>query len=79
MGNPIERGKDRLGIEIYLPRIGVVIGRGGEFKSEVERHQITGDNPDLKIVTYDDLLNFPKRLLLLVQQPARENCAGTTC
>jgi hypothetical protein len=63
--------KDRVGIEVFRPRISVVIGRRSEFASELERQRIAADHPDLELVTYDDILEFAKRRLLLVHRAGR--------
>ncbi len=67
-----EKVKEQVGIEVYRPRIGVIIGRRSAFRSELERQRVAADNPDLEIVTYDDVLEFAKRRLLLVQRASRQ-------
>jgi len=64
--------KERFGMEIYRPRIGVVIGRRSEFENEFERQQIAYDNSQIEIVTYDDVLEFAKRRILLIQRANRD-------
>lgn len=63
--------KDRFGMQIYRPRLAVIIGRRDEFTSEFERQQLASDNSDIEVVTYDDVLEFAKRRLLLVQNAPR--------
>lgn len=63
--------KERFGMQIYRPRLGVIIGRGDEFVSEFERQQIVSDNKDIEIVTYDDVVELAKRRLMLIQRAPR--------
>jgi hypothetical protein len=63
--------KERFGMEIYRPRIGVVIGRRNQFENEFERQRLASDNPQIEIVTYDDIVEFAKRRLLLIQRANR--------
>jgi hypothetical protein len=63
--------KDRVGIEIFRPHLSVVIGRRNEFASELERQRIAAEHADLELVTYDDILEFAKRRLLLVHRACR--------
>lgn len=59
--------KGVVGMEIYRPRLSVIIGRSSDFRDEFDRQQLSGDNPDVELVTYDDLLAFAKRRRLLVE------------
>jgi hypothetical protein len=51
----------RVGMKIYEPHLAVVIGRRGEFLDEVDRQLLSADNPDIEIVTYDDIVTFAER------------------
>ncbi len=64
--------KEQFGMEIFRPSIGVVIGRRSDFDNEFERQQIASDNPQIEVVTYDDILEFAKRRILLIQQAGRD-------
>jgi hypothetical protein len=59
--------KQRLGMEIYEPHMVVIIGRSSEFKDEFDRQLLIADNPDIEVVTYDDILTFAKRRSLIIQ------------
>lgn len=45
-----------VGFEIYEPRLAVIVGRSSEFQDEFDRQRLAADNPDIEVVTYDDLL-----------------------
>ena len=54
-------------VEIYRPRLAVIIGRSADFRDEFDRQRLSSDNPDVEIVTYDDILAFAKRRRLLIE------------
>lgn len=58
--------KDRFGLEIYRPRLALIIGRASSFTDEVERQRLVGSSPEIQVVTYDDIAERAKRRLLLV-------------
>jgi hypothetical protein len=60
--------KERFGMEIYRPRIGVVIGRRSGFADEFEHQQIASDNSSIEVITYDDILEFAKRRISLIRR-----------
>lgn len=59
--------KERVGMEIYRPRMGVIIGSNQEFRSVVERQKLADRYPDIEVVTYEDIVKFSQRRLLLVK------------
>jgi hypothetical protein len=59
--------KGRVGMEIYRPRMGVIIGSNQDFRSVVERQKLADRFPDIEVVTYDDIVEFAQRRLLLVK------------
>jgi hypothetical protein len=63
--------KDRFGMEVYRPRIGVVIGANREFRDALQRQKLASRYPDLEIVTYDDVLLHAQRRLLLINSAVR--------
>lgn len=66
-GHNRQRLKDRLGMEVFRPRIGVVIGTNREFRDAVHRQKLASRYPDLEVVTYDDdVLSDAKRRLALI-------------
>jgi len=48
---------------VYEPQMCVVIGRQSSFKTPFERHMLRAKNPDIEVVTYDEMLTFAKRRL----------------
>jgi hypothetical protein len=62
------RLKDRLGLEIYEPRLAVIIGRASEFQDELDRQRLQSRNPEIEIVTYDDLLVSARRRQLFIKE-----------
>jgi hypothetical protein len=55
-----------VGMEVYEPRLIVVIGRSSEFRTPLERQSLVADTPGLTVVTYDDVVNFAKRRRILI-------------
>jgi hypothetical protein len=54
-----------LGIRCYRPKLTVVIGRDpSRFDAEEQRRALTAQ-PDLRVLTYDDLLRAARHRLLL--------------
>ena len=66
-----QRLKERTGMEIYQPRLGVIIGRQEDFGSELERQRLAADSRDVEIVTYDDISKYAQRRLRLVRSAER--------
>lgn len=58
--------KELCGLEIYRPRLAVIIGRASSFIDEVERQRLAASSPDIQVVTYDDIAEKAKRRLLLI-------------
>jgi hypothetical protein len=58
--------KDRFGLELYRPRLAVVIGRSRDFADEVQRQRLASQRHDFDVVTYDDISSQAKRRLLLI-------------
>lgn len=63
--------KPRVGMEIYEPRLAVVIGRSAEFVDEVDRQRLSADNSDIEVVTFDDILEFARRRRIIISGGAR--------
>jgi len=55
-----------VGMQIYEPQMIVIIGRSSEFRDELDRQLLCADNPDIEVLTYDDLLIRAQRRRLLV-------------
>jgi hypothetical protein len=64
--------KEEFGIEVYRPRLAVVIGRKAHFEDELQRQQLRSDWNDIDVVTYDDILEQAKRRLILIESSRRE-------
>jgi len=63
--------KKRFGIEVFRPRLGVVIGSASEFSSPYQRQKIVSRYPEVEIATYDDILAHAQRRLALVKSASR--------
>lgn len=63
-----EKLRDRLGLSVYKPSLMVVIGRADEFRDQFERGALRADNPDLELVTYDDILAHARRRRLIIEE-----------
>lgn len=66
------RIKKRFGIEIFRPRLGVIIGTSQDFRSELERQRLAAQYPDVEVVTYDDIVKYAERRLLLLRQTSHD-------
>ena len=58
----------QLGMEIFRPRLAVVIGRSADFVDAIDRQRLAADNPDIEVVTYDDMLRYAKRRSILLEK-----------
>jgi len=66
-----KRLKERLGIEIYRPHLGVVIGSSAEFRNAFDKQKLMATVSDVEIVTYDDIVASAQRRLALIKSAAR--------
>lgn len=68
--NPVNRRKlaEKTKMEIYEPRLSVLIGRSSEFADEFDRQRLYANNPDIEVVTYDDILEYAKRRRILIKE-----------
>jgi len=62
-----EQLKERLGIEVYRPHMGVVIGSSMEFRDAFDRQKLMSTMPEIEIVTYDDIIASAQRRLALIK------------
>ena len=53
-------------MQIYEPKLIVLIGRASEFQDELDRQRLSADNPEIEVVTYDDLLKYAKRRRMII-------------
>lgn len=58
---------DIVGMEIYEPRLAVVVGRSSDFIDALDRQKLQSTISDVEIVTYDDIRLFANRRRLLVE------------
>lgn len=65
--------KERVGMEIYRPRMGVIIGSDQEFRSVIERQKLADRYSDIEVVTYDDIVEFAQRRLLIVKDAEKRS------
>jgi len=66
-----ERLKKRLGMEVYRPRLGVVIGSSSEFRDAFDKQKLAASMPDVDVVTYDEIVADAQRRLALVRSADR--------
>lgn len=60
---------NRYGLSAYNPNMILVVGRRHHFKSDIERSELQSLLPkDIKILTYDDVLDRSKRLLSIYEK-----------
>lgn len=63
--------KDRFGMEIFRPRLGVIMGTSHELELGTDRQELASRQADVEVVTYDDVLKHAERRLLLVKSALR--------
>ena len=63
--------RDKFGMEIYSPKLGVIIGRQKDFESEYQRQLMQARNADIELVTYDDILRHAQRRIAITQSALR--------
>jgi hypothetical protein len=66
-GNNRRRLLPQLGMEVFRPRLAVIIGRSSDFVDAVDRQRLASDNADVE-VTYDEMLMYAKRRRLLLEK-----------
>lgn len=50
-----------IGMEVFEPRMIVIIGRSSEFVDAVDRQGLSADVPDIDVVTYDDIVDTARQ------------------
>lgn len=58
----------KVGMEVYRPRLMVVIGRASEFRDEIERQKLRARASDIEVATYDDILRYAKERSFLLRR-----------
>ena len=61
MGSSFGRLRNVVGMEIYEPRLSVIIGRTSQFEDAFDRQRLSADTSDIEVVTYDDILTYARR------------------
>ena len=62
--------KEAMGLELYRPRMMVIIGRASDFRPGIERARLEDHNRDIEVVTYDDILRYAKQRRAIIDSPA---------
>ncbi len=62
----------QLGMEVFRPRLAVIIGRSSDFVDAIDRQRLASDNPDIEVVTYDEILTYAKRRRVLLENVRRD-------
>lgn len=55
-----------LGMEVYDPRMAVIIGRSSVFNPGIERQKVAARTPDVEVVTYDDLAEYARQRIMMI-------------
>jgi hypothetical protein len=66
-----ERLKKKLGMEIYRPHLGVIIGSSSEFCGAFDRQKLMASVREVEILTYDDIVADAQKRLALVRSARR--------
>lgn len=66
-----QKVKEQLGMDIYSPRLGMLIGRSNDFRSALDRQRLQSREPDVDIFTYDDLHQCAQKRLALITNATR--------
>lgn len=66
-----EKLKDSMGLEIFRPRLGVVIGSSAEFRDALDRQKLASRFPDVEVFTFDDLLRRAQQRVVLINSAPR--------
>jgi hypothetical protein len=63
--------KDQFGMEIYRPRLAMVIGSMDQFASAYQRQKLQSRYPDVEIATYEDIVRHARRRLSIIKGAPR--------
>lgn len=55
-----------IGMQVYQPRLIVIIGRSSEFADALERQMLRADNPDIEVATYDDIVAYARKRRIMI-------------
>jgi hypothetical protein len=53
-------------MEIFRPRLAVVVGRSADFECGIDRQKIAARTDDIEVCTYDDMVAYAKRRMVLI-------------
>jgi hypothetical protein len=70
--------KQMVGMEVYEPALSVVIGRASEFQCDYDRQSLASQNPDIEVMTYDDILRFAQRRRMNIERAEVQFALGGT-
>lgn len=56
----------KVNMEIFRPRLAVVIGRSKDFKCAIDRQKLAARTPDIDVVTYDDIVDCARRRMVSI-------------
>jgi hypothetical protein len=56
----------KMSMEIFRPRLAVVIGRSADFRCAIDRQKLAASTPDIDVVTYDDIVNCARRRMISI-------------
>ena len=56
----------KVNMEIFRPRLAVVIGRSADFRCAIDRQKLAARTPDIDVVTYDDIVNCARRRMVSI-------------
>jgi len=56
----------KMNMEIFRPRLAVVIGRSADFRCAIDRQKLAARTPDIDVVTYDDIVNCARRRMVSI-------------
>jgi antiviral defense system Shedu protein SduA len=64
--------KERFGMEIYRPRLGVIVGSTKTFLGDVQQQKLRSRYPDVEIASYEDVFKCAQRRLAIIRSASRE-------
>ena len=53
-------------MEIFRPRLAVVVGRSADFECGIDRQKLAARTDDIEVCTYDDMVAYAKRRMVLI-------------
>lgn len=56
----------KVSMEIFRPRLAVVIGRSADFKCAIDRQKLAARTSDIDVVTYDDIVACARRRMVSI-------------